>query len=187
VAEDAEIDFRDAVRGGSERGGDAAGGFEFGDVALAVIEGERVGFKTVAACERKAGGGIEAAAEQADGARGGNGHPDSIIGWVHFRNRMEAALFPKGRRRTDLQLFSFGNGSDGFSLRLIAVAVEPFLTAGDLIVLNEWLISCLLITFTDRPGSAECKIVKSNSRRRSRKQIGGVHGCGKLRPVLRSC
>src|ERR1035441_9721261 len=46
---------------------DAARGFQFELVALAVIEGECVADEPVAPGQSQAGGGIEAAAEQADG------------------------------------------------------------------------------------------------------------------------
>ena len=58
----------DAKDMGPEVGGDTFGGGEFLVMALAVVEGEGVGFETFLASDGEAGGGIEAAAEEADGA-----------------------------------------------------------------------------------------------------------------------
>ncbi len=69
MAENTEIDLRDAVRCGSKRGGDTARGVEFGEMPLAVIEREGVAVEAVAAGERETGGGIESAANKADGFR----------------------------------------------------------------------------------------------------------------------
>ena len=49
---------------------DARRGFQFDAVPLAVIERERVALVAIAACQGQAGGGIETAAQQADGLAG---------------------------------------------------------------------------------------------------------------------
>jgi len=52
---------------GVEGGGDSGGRFELDLVPLAVVEGERVAGESFAAGVGETGGGIEAAAEEADG------------------------------------------------------------------------------------------------------------------------
>src|SRR5579872_832610 len=52
---------------GAEEFRDASRGVELYTMALAVVEGEGVAIVTVAAGDAEAGGGIEAAAQQADG------------------------------------------------------------------------------------------------------------------------
>ena len=59
---------RDAMLDGAERRGHALGRFKFPRVALAVGERERVGLVALGFGDGQHGGGVEAAAEQNDGA-----------------------------------------------------------------------------------------------------------------------
>ncbi len=62
AAKDAKIEGDDAVLGGSERRGNAAGGVQLNAVALAVIEGQGMANITFAAGIGETGGGVESAA-----------------------------------------------------------------------------------------------------------------------------
>ena len=73
AAEGAEIDGKDDVARGAEAGGERAGGVELDPVPLAVVEGEGMAGKALAACGGEAGGGVESSAQQANG-RDGIGH-----------------------------------------------------------------------------------------------------------------
>jgi hypothetical protein len=67
MAECAEIDLRDAMIGGAERSGYTFRRVEFDAMPLAVVEGKRIAIEAVAARRGEARGGIESAAEQANG------------------------------------------------------------------------------------------------------------------------
>jgi hypothetical protein len=69
-AERIETDLGHLVFRDADVRGDAGGGIELNLVALAVVEGECVAGVPFAAGERQAGGGIEAAAYEADRFRG---------------------------------------------------------------------------------------------------------------------
>ena len=68
AAELAEFDAGEAVLPGAKGFGDAFRCRQLGDMALAVGDGQGVGFKTLLAGDGQAGGGIQPARQQDDGA-----------------------------------------------------------------------------------------------------------------------
>ena len=67
AAELAQVDVDDDVVLHAQRGRDAGRGLEFDLVALAVAEGHGVDVEALGLGDRECGGGVEAAAQQADG------------------------------------------------------------------------------------------------------------------------
>src|SRR5439155_5797162 len=66
---DTQVDGHDDLPGHAEVGRDPLGGGDFHRVPLAVAEGEGVDFVALGAGDGQRGGGIQAAAEQDDGAK----------------------------------------------------------------------------------------------------------------------
>jgi len=80
VAENAKVDFHDAVGRRVKYGCDAARGIEFRDVPLSIVERKRAAVETVASGEGEAGRGVESAAEKTDGFLVQFGHSHSMPG-----------------------------------------------------------------------------------------------------------